>query len=276
MMLRHDAYYAENKKWNASTEVPTFSLILSSSAALDGKKHVDHYVHKGLLKRIEGVTDLANWMATDEEKIRETLTRYVIDAENGIDEWGKTSFRGLPQANLKSEVFYAGTVTPVLHYCMGGITIDAEGNVLDEERNIIPGFHAAGEVSGGVHGNNRLGGNSLLECTVFGTIVGKKIPIRNRLKLSPLPKEEDAVNLMNTREVTMDELARHNTSEDCWVAIHGFVYDLTDFAEEHPAGSESIYRLGGNDGTEAFASIHSKGMMADFESDKIGIFVESH
>lgn len=73
--------------------------------------------------------------------------------------------------------FLVGRVTPVLHYCMGGITIDTQGNVLDENKNIISGLHAAGEVSSGVHGSNRLGGNSLLKCTVFGSIVRKKIPI---------------------------------------------------------------------------------------------------
>ena len=276
MMLGHDPHYAESKIWNVSSEVPTFSLVLSSSAAQDGKKHVDHYTHKGLLTKIEGVKNLAKWMDTNEEKVRESLTHYRIDAESGVDKWGKTTFRGLPQADLNSEVFYAGTVTPVLHYCMGGITIDTEGNVLDGERNIIPGLHAAGEVSGGVHGHNRLGGNSLLECTVFGTIVGKKIPVKNRLKKLPNAEKKLEEKSTITKEVTMDELARHNTPEDCWVAIHGFVYDLTDFAEEHPAGFESIQRLGGQDGTLAFASVHSKGMMDDFEDEKIGIFVENH
>jgi succinate dehydrogenase/fumarate reductase flavoprotein subunit len=61
---------------------------------------------------------------------------------------------------------------------MGGIRIDTEGNVLRDDGSIIEGLHAAGEVTGGVHGNNRLGGNSLLECTVFGSIVGKKLPVR--------------------------------------------------------------------------------------------------
>jgi succinate dehydrogenase/fumarate reductase flavoprotein subunit len=82
-----------------------------------------------------------------------------------------------PDKNLETEIFYAGKATPVLHYCIGGITMDKEGNVLREEKIIISGFHAAGGVAGGVHGVNRLGGNSLLECTVYGTIVGQKIPV---------------------------------------------------------------------------------------------------
>ena len=95
-MLSHDPYYAESNKWNAESEVPTFSLVLSSSTALDGKKHVDMYSHKGLLKRIEGIQELADWMGQDVETIRSTLVQYQQDATKGTDEWGKTSFRGVP------------------------------------------------------------------------------------------------------------------------------------------------------------------------------------
>merc|ERR1719203_1784556 len=106
------------------------------------------------------------------------MKNYSEDSKKGRDEWGKSSFRNVPLSILDNETFYVGTVTPVLHYCMGGITIDTYGNVLDQNRNIISGLHAAGEVAGGVHGDNRLGGNSLLECTVYGTIIGQKIPIQ--------------------------------------------------------------------------------------------------
>ncbi|KAL7570465.1 hypothetical protein ACA910_004250 [Epithemia clementina (nom. ined.)] len=119
--------------------------------------------------------------------------------------------------NWESQVFYAGIVCPALHYCMGGLAIDTKGRVLakhksttkssssttshttnqtnkndshtgplkktdkdyegDEAVLVIPGLYAAGEVTGGVHGENRLAGNSLLECTVFGRIIGQEIPI---------------------------------------------------------------------------------------------------
>merc|ERR1712232_643133 len=219
---------------------------------------------------------MGSWMNVDVSTIQSTLIQYRKDASNGIDKWGKTSYRGVPTENLTNETFYAGTVTPVLHYCMGGITIDKEGYVLDEHKNIIPGLHAAGEVTGGVHGNNRLGGNSLLECTVYGTIVGKKIPIRDRkLEIAqPSLPESQSDQESKSREVSMSELAKHNTPDDCWVAIHGYVYDLTEFAEEHPAGADSIYKLGGQDGTEAFQSVHNEGMLEDFVEDKIGILAK--
>lgn len=284
MMLGHDPYYAKERKWNTSSEVPTFSLVLSSSAAEDGKKHVDLYTHKGLLTKLEGIDALAEWMGINVNILTQTIQLYRSDANHGKDVWGKTSFRGVPMQNLHDETFYAGTVTPVLHYCMGGITIDTDGNVLDQNRNIISGLHAAGEVAGGVHGDNRLGGNSLLECTVYGTIIGQKIPIQthdddDEEEESPTPydelqkqKDESNNNNVNT-PISAEELATHNTPEDCWVAIHGVVYDLTDFAEEHPPGAESIHVLAGLDGTEAFEAVHNKGLLDDFEDVRKGVLV---
>lgn len=276
MMLSHDSYYAEHKQWNKENDIPTFSLILSSSAASDGKKHVDHYVHKGLLTKLDGIQALSDWMGINVTVIRETLTEYLTDAAAGSDKWGKTSFQGAPSKDFDNEVFFAGTVTPVLHYCMGGITIDTEGNVLDENKRPIPGLHAAGEVTGGVHGDNRLGGNSLLECTVFGTIVGKKIPIRGRKGIpQKLPNESIKMKPKALDEIKDDVLIQHSSEDDCWVAIHGDVYDLTNFAEEHPAGSESIYNLCGTDGTGAFQAVHNKNMLNDFEDDKVGRYTPS-
>ncbi len=70
-------------------------------------------------------------------------------------------------------------ITPAIHYTMGGVRIDGEGRALGEvsgggEKSApIPGLFAAGEVTGGVHGANRLAGNSLLECVVIGRLAGQ-------------------------------------------------------------------------------------------------------
>ncbi|KAL7457241.1 hypothetical protein ACHAWC_008781 [Mediolabrus comicus] len=273
-MFSHDPHYAETQSWSVSTEIPTFSLVLSSSAAVGAQKHVDHYLNKGLLTRIEGVDALASWMKLPVSAIKASLTEYQRDAKKGRDAWGKVTFNGVPQKDLSSEVFYAGTVTPVLHYCMGGLTIDKDGNVLDENKEIIPGLHAVGEVSGGVHGDNRLGGNSLLECTVYGTIVGKKIPIkpRNSIQLTSNIQQGGGASTkpVELRNISADELKEHNTEGDCWVVLHGLVYDLTDFADEHPAGPESITELAGQDGTEEFQAVHGENILEDF--DPIGKF----
>jgi len=68
--------------------------------------------------------------------------------------------------------FYVAIVTPVLHYCMGGLDVSPHAEVNDKKGNPIPGLYAAGEVMGGTHGVNRLGGSSLLDCVVFGRVAG--------------------------------------------------------------------------------------------------------
>jgi predicted heme/steroid binding protein len=70
------------------------------------------------------------------------------------------------------DFFHVAIMTPVLHYTMGGLEIDPESRIIDEHGKPIPGLFAAGEVAGGVHGANRLGGSSLLGCVVFGRVSG--------------------------------------------------------------------------------------------------------
>jgi len=272
-MLEADSHYLSTGTWDEKNEVPTFYLVLSSSAAEDGKKHVDLYTHKGLLTKVEGIDALAKKMGVWSSTLSYSIKVYQQAASTGHDEFGKTSFRGVPAVDLKTETFYVGIVTPVLHYCMGGIKIDTEGNVIKEDGSIIKGLHAAGEVTGGVHGNNRLGGNSLLECTVFGTIVGQKVPVKKSTSLvqRAATQIEQKSKTVSLPEITMEELAKHNTEEDIWVAIDGVVYDFTEFAHEHPAGFASIYDLAGKDGSEAFAAVHNAGLLEDFEEDKKAI-----
>eukprot|EP00535_Pseudo-nitzschia_heimii_P010096 CAMPEP_0197180416 /NCGR_PEP_ID=MMETSP1423-20130617/5042_1 /TAXON_ID=476441 /ORGANISM="Pseudo-nitzschia heimii, Strain UNC1101" /LENGTH=1181 /DNA_ID=CAMNT_0042630493 /DNA_START=218 /DNA_END=3766 /DNA_ORIENTATION=- len=283
-MLKHDENFSTTGKWNPSTEVPTFYLVLSSSAAEDGKKHVDLYSHKGLLVKVKGIDALSKHMKMNSGKVTKTIRKYQSAARKGFDEFGKTSFRGVFEDDLENETFYVGTVTPVLHYCMGGIKINPECSVMKEDGTIIEGLHAAGEVTGGVHGVNRLGGNSLLECTVFGTVVGQKVPIKEEGTYRLVLGEEDTRSELldsdsqksnDLPNIELNELAKHNMEEDLWVAIHGYVYDFTEFAHEHPAGFKSIFDLAGIDGTEAFDAVHNLGMLDDFEQDKRGIFVRT-
>lgn len=78
------------------------------------------------------------------------------------------------EMTVSSELLIA-EITPVVHFTMGGVKINGDGQVLDTKGDVIEGLYAVGEVSGGVHGANRLGGNSLLECVVFGTSAAKRI-----------------------------------------------------------------------------------------------------
>merc|ERR1719327_1180294 len=82
------------------------------------------------------------------------------DAASGPTGSGKKFYHNvIDGAAVKTQPFYVAIITPVIHYCMGGLEIDADGAVMGKN-GIIKGLYCAGEVAGGVHGNNRLGGNS--------------------------------------------------------------------------------------------------------------------
>merc|ERR1712127_28998 len=96
------------------------------------------------------------------------------DEASGKTGSGKKFFHNIiPGSAVKTQKFYVAIITPVIHYCMGGLEVDVNSLVLDGKGKAIPGLYAAGEVAGGIHGNNRLGGNSLLDCVVFGRVAGK-------------------------------------------------------------------------------------------------------
>jgi flavocytochrome c len=176
-MFQHDPCYAATATWDSSLPIPVFTLILSADAAKAGGEHVGFYEWKKLLQPYKGIHALAQYIGLSVADMEETLKRYNEGARKGEDDFGKTKFPNVFSEDLENEVFFAGRVCPVLHYCMGGLTINCKGNVLNGSNEIIPGLYAAGEVAGGVHGDNRLAGNSLLECLVFGTIIGQNVAI---------------------------------------------------------------------------------------------------
>merc|ERR1719375_62198 len=165
---------AEAQRFNSSR--PDFALVLNGKAASNAAKHVTLYTKKGLLRNYT-LAGLAERLGVTADVLRETFAEYNAAAAKGVDEFGRKVFpKHWPVE--EAEEFYVGVVTPVIHYTMGGILIDTDGRILSEDGNKpISGLFAAGEASGGVHGNNRLAGNSLLECTVYGRHVGLTIPI---------------------------------------------------------------------------------------------------
>ena len=74
---------------------------------------------------------------------------------------------------LDTAPFYAVKVAPGIHHTMGGVKINTAAEVLTEAGEAIPGLYAAGEVTGGVHGANRLGGNAVADIIVYGRIAAK-------------------------------------------------------------------------------------------------------
>ncbi|KAI1653823.1 Flavocytochrome c [Daldinia decipiens] len=147
-------------------------LLLDPGACEAAASHIKFYLWKGLVQKIK-VKDLAPEIVASIDKYATMVSKHQEDP------FGRKSFGRwkLPpgEANREEEVC-VGTVTPVVHFTMGGVAFDTKSRVLrlaDEGKSApIPGIWAAGEITGGIHGANRLGGSSLLECAVFGRIAG--------------------------------------------------------------------------------------------------------
>eukprot|EP01125_Pyxidicula_operculata_P001058 TRINITY_DN1093_c2_g1_i1.p1 TRINITY_DN1093_c2_g1~~TRINITY_DN1093_c2_g1_i1.p1 ORF type:complete len:1151 (-),score=306.48 TRINITY_DN1093_c2_g1_i1:55-3507(-) len=261
-------YVVEKMIENDPTNHLKFIILLGHEASKAADHHVSLYTKKELLYSFKSLDEVAEWSGVDPEVLKKTILEYNESAENKKDQYNKTSFTNPPK--LSDQVFYAGYVTPALHYCMGGVLIDEQGRVLDQQNNPIKGLYAAGEVTGGVHGKNRLGGNALTECVVFGRIVGEGVSITDNQskELSDNNNKNNkyiTTSNQKNREISIDELSLHNNEKSCWVAIYGKVYDFTNFLDEHPAGPEAILDQSGKDATEIFDSVHSLSMLDEFE-----------
>ncbi len=145
-------------------------LVLNGEASDEINWHCKHYEGRGLMRRFETEDDLAKEMGVDASVIKKTFSEYE-EVGNGKrkDPFGKKFHRNF---QMHKGPYYVAHMTPVLHYTMGGVSINDKAEVLDKEGKVIDGLYASGEIAGGVHGANRLGGSSLLGCVVYGRVAG--------------------------------------------------------------------------------------------------------
>ena len=242
-----------------------------------------HEEHYQAAKKTEKDPDGGSWPAYPSGK--------SWDEASGKTGSGKKFYHNIiPGSAVKSEPFYVAIITPVIHYCMGGLLIDTDSACIGANNQAIPGLYAAGEVAGGVHGNNRLGGNSLLDCVVFGRVAGraaakymlgadfKEVDLREvsgggltgAVESSKLAggSYEDKMNSATVPAggaggaaapaagggggISMADVAKHNSKTDCWVVVDGQVLDVTSFLGDHPGGELAILTFAGKDATEEF------------------------
>jgi flavocytochrome c len=148
-----------------------YRLIFNSKATSGIAWHCKHYVGRRVMKVTTGA-ELAKDMGIPAETLKKTFDDYNRYSKEGGDPWGLKFFKAAPYA--VDDTFNVAIITPVVHYTMGGLSINGRAEVLRaDNQEPIPGLYAAGEVTGGVHGKNRLGGSALLECVVFGREAGK-------------------------------------------------------------------------------------------------------
>ncbi|KAJ7072559.1 fumarate reductase [Mycena amicta] len=268
----------ENKKY-------PIRLVLNGPASKEIEWHCKHYCGRGLMKRFESGDALAKEMGLQPSVLKKTFEDYNTSVRTKKDPFGKKFFQGEWKYD---DLFHVAIMTPVLHYTMGGLEIDAESRVIDTKGKPIPGLFAAGEVAGGVHGANRLGGSSLLGCVVFGRVSGDSAAAKTIEKAggrlgavagqlgasAPAPEAPKAAAAApaasgTAKEFTKEEVAKHNKKDDIWVIVEDDVLNVTNFLPDHPGGEKAILLYAGRDATEEFLMLHEKKVIARYAPDAV-------
>ncbi|KAF2281321.1 fumarate reductase-like protein [Westerdykella ornata] len=164
--------YVSGKMWEERDKgLWPIRLVLNSKASNVLDFHTRHYSGRGLMKKMTG-KELAKEIGVSEKELQEEFQSYnAIARGDKKDIWGKKYFHNMPFDI--SDTFHVAVMEPVLHFTMGGIEINDQAQVLNSEGKPFDGLYVCGELAGGVHGANRLGGSSLLGCVVYGRVAGE-------------------------------------------------------------------------------------------------------
>jgi len=303
-------------------------LVLNTKAAKEIQWHVKHYEGRGLMRHFKSGADLAKEMGIEKSKLEQVFKDYNDYASGKKkDPHGKKFYQNYP-FEIDDE-FHVALMEPVLHFTMGGVEIDDQARILiDDGKKPLEGLWACGELAGGVHGSNRLGGSALLGCVVYGRVAGAGAAnyllqrllieggtggsaqarlhqislhidparpgrivvdwnsggagassgsqptavVQNDSGSSSDPSSssgKDAGKVKKPakkleipdKEFSLEDIAKHNTKEDCWVAVNGMALNVTDFLENHPGGPKAILLYAGKDATEEFNMLHDKNVI---------------
>lgn len=148
-----------------------YAWLIIDSKMYDASAVIQGYVDKGYAVEGKTYAELAEAMEMDADTFEETMDAWNECVENKEDkEFGRVSFAD----KLDTAPYYAIKVQPGVHHTMGGLVINTETEVQNQDGETIEGLYAAGEVTGGVHGANRLGGNAVADFVVFGKIAGEQ------------------------------------------------------------------------------------------------------
>ncbi len=150
-----------------------FSIFDSEGGFYAGVKELsdlDNLKSKGYIYQANSLEDLAKQAGINPEGLVATVAHYNELVKAGKD----TDFeKDELELTIGKAPFYCVPLSPTLHHTMGGLKINTEAQVINVDGKVIPGLYAAGEVTGGIHGSNRVGGNALTDGVVFGRIAGK-------------------------------------------------------------------------------------------------------
>lgn len=147
-----------------------YAYTIVDQKMMDNSATYAGYFNKGYAVKGETYAELAEAVGMDAAVFEQTMNDWnaAVDAQND-PAFGRLSFA----SKLDTAPYYAIKVAPGIHHTMGGLKINTAAEVLNEAGEAIPGLFAAGEVTGGVHGANRLGGNAVADIVVFGRIAAQ-------------------------------------------------------------------------------------------------------
>lgn len=149
-------------------------LVLSAESEKRLAFHIKHYTQRRLMRSVLG-DQLAHEMGVEFKRLERTFDEYNCAARGECkDKFGKKFFPTTPFAMRPDAKFHVSFITRVLHFTMGGVKINDKTEVIYQDETPFSGLFAAGEVAGGVHGHNRLGGSSLLACVVYGRLAASQ------------------------------------------------------------------------------------------------------
>jgi len=133
---------------------------------------IETYFSQNLVKEGGTIEELAQVAGINASNLSTTISRYgEMQAVGEDEEFGRMQ-SSMPYP-LSTAPFYAIRIAPAIHHTMGGISVDKNLHVLKTDGTVIPGLFAAGEVTGGFHGGNRLSGNAVCDITVNGKLAGE-------------------------------------------------------------------------------------------------------
>lgn len=164
--------YVSGKMWEEKEKGQwPIRLVLNSKASNVLDFHTRHYSGRGLMKKMTG-QELAKEIGCGDKALQDTFQKYnrIADGKDKDPEGKKFFINGPFDIN---DTFHVALMEPVLHFTMGGIEINDQAQVLNKDGKPFDGLFVCGELAGGVHGANRLGGSSLLGCVVYGRVAGE-------------------------------------------------------------------------------------------------------
>lgn len=168
----------KNQTGNAAYQFCDEAQVKLSGVAEHHADEVNYLFNNKLLVKADTIKEAADFFGIDAAELEKTVAKYNQYAKDGKDlEFNK---RGKLTPFEAKGPFYIMKAVPAVHHTMGGVKIDENARVINTKGEVIKGLYGAGEVTGDIHGTNRLGSDAIADITVFGRIAGQNVVKDNK------------------------------------------------------------------------------------------------